>query len=88
MACIGLFILWWGWIAFNAGSSYGMTEGKFLSAARGGAGTFLATVSAGCTSFLISLVRNHGKVNVSEVLFGIMSSLGEMKDKKLLNDHL
>ena len=22
-ACIGLFVLWWGWLAFNAGSTFG-----------------------------------------------------------------
>ncbi len=27
-ACIGLFILWWGWIGFNAGSTYGLTQGR------------------------------------------------------------
>ncbi len=22
-ACVGLFMLWWGWLAFNAGSTFG-----------------------------------------------------------------
>ena len=25
-ACIGLFMLWWGWFAFNAGSTFGMFD--------------------------------------------------------------
>ena len=25
-ACVGLFMLWWGWFAFNAGSTFGMTK--------------------------------------------------------------
>lgn len=78
MACIGMLILWWGWFGFNAGSSYGMTEGKLELAARAGAGTLLASIGAGCTSFTISAATHHGKVNVTDVLFSIMSSLGKL----------
>lgn len=63
-------------IGFNAGSSYGVEDGKFQLSARAGAGTTIATMGAGATSLLISLVKNKGKIDVSEVLFGIMSSLG------------
>jgi ammonia channel protein AmtB len=24
-ACMGLFVLWWGWLAFNSGSTYGIS---------------------------------------------------------------
>jgi ammonium transporter, Amt family len=74
--CIGMFILWWGWIGFNAGSSYGVTGGKWEFAARAGAGTTLASMSAGMTSILLSLARNNGKIDVLEVLCGILSGLG------------
>jgi ammonium transporter, Amt family len=76
--CEFKFSLWWGWIAFNAGSSYGVEDGKFQLAARAGAGTTLATMGAGATSLIISFIKNKGKINVSEVLFGIMSSLGNV----------
>ena len=29
-AVIGLFMLWWGWLAFNAGSTFGEGEEKNL----------------------------------------------------------
>ncbi len=32
--CVGLFFLWFGWIAFNSGSTYGLTAGKWEYAAR------------------------------------------------------
>jgi ammonia channel protein AmtB len=75
--CVGLFIVWWGWIGFNAGSSYGITGGKWEFAARAGAGTTLASMSAGMTSILFSLLRHKGKVDVFEVISGVLSGLGE-----------
>lgn len=80
LSCIGMLILWWGWFGFNAGSSYGITEGKMNLAARAGAGTLLASIGAGVTSFTFSIVKNKGKVNVADVLFSIMGSLGELID--------
>lgn len=66
-----------GWIGFNAGSSYGVTGGKWELAARAGAGTTLASMSAGMTSILFSLAKHNGKVDVFEVISGILSGLGE-----------
>lgn len=77
-ACMGLFILWWGWIGFNAGSSYGITGGKWEIAAKAGVGTTLATMGAGAFSILFSMWKNKGKkVDVFEVVSGILASLGE-----------
>lgn len=76
-ACMGLFILWWGWIGFNAGSSYGITGGKWDYAARAGVGTTLATMGAGAFSIIYSMLKNKGKVDVFEVISGILASLGE-----------
>ena len=28
-ALIGLYMLWWGWLAFNAGSTFGITNNKW-----------------------------------------------------------
>lgn len=33
-ACMGLFVLWWGWLAFNSGSTYGVSGDKWQYAAR------------------------------------------------------
>lgn len=74
--CIGMFILWWGWIGFNSGSSYGITGGKWELAARAGAGTTLASMSSGMTSIIFSLIKHNGKVDVFEVISGILSGLG------------
>lgn len=76
-SCLGLFIIWWGWIGFNAGSSYGITGGKWEFAARAGAGTTLASMVGGFSSLLMSIARHKGKVDVSEVIAGVLSALGE-----------
>ena len=33
-ALVGLFMLWWGWLAFNSGSTFGVTGNKWRLAAR------------------------------------------------------
>lgn len=79
-ACMGCFILWWGWIGFNAGSSFGVANGKWEIAARAGVGTTLATMGAGVFSVLFSMWKHKGKVDVFEVISGILASLGKLKD--------
>ncbi|KAG5673239.1 hypothetical protein PVAND_003302 [Polypedilum vanderplanki] len=74
-ACVGMFILWWGWLAFNAGCAYGITGGKWAYAARGGCGTALATWGAGAFSIIYSMVRNKGRVDIYEVVTGILCAL-------------
>lgn len=75
--CLGLLVVWWGWIGFNAGSSYGVTGGKWEFAVRAGAGTTLASMVAGCASLLFSIIKHKGKVDVYEVISGVLSALGE-----------
>ncbi|VDK27002.1 unnamed protein product [Anisakis simplex] len=35
-AVLGTFMLWWGWLAFNTGSTYGISLGRWRLAARFG----------------------------------------------------
>lgn len=49
-ACMGLFVLWWGWLAFNSGSTYGVSGAKWQYAARAAVMTMM-----GCKqSFIFS----------------------------------
>lgn len=97
--CIGLFILWWSWIAFNCGCSYGITGlfkitplllkwwsiiknkyflgGKWHYAARAGVGTAVASWGAGAFGIVYSTIIHKGKVDVFEVVSGIICSMGE-----------
>lgn len=74
---VGTFILWWGWVAFNSGSSYGVSNGKWELAARAGAGTVLASMGAGVTTLALSTWKHKGKANAYECISGVISALGK-----------
>ena len=71
------FILWWSWIAFNCGCSYGITGGKWHYAARAGVGTAVATWGAGTFGIAYSAFLHKGKIDVFEVISGIICALGK-----------
>lgn len=53
-ACMGLFVLWWGWLAFNSGSTYGVSGDKWQYAARAAVMTMM-----GCKYLLCALFTEH-----------------------------
>jgi ammonia channel protein AmtB len=72
------FILWWSWIAFNCGCSYGITGGKWHYAARAGVGTAVATWGAGTFGIAYSSFLHKGKIDVFEVISGIICAMGKI----------
>lgn len=49
-ACMGLFVLWWGWLAFNSGSTYGVSGAKWQYAARAAVMTMMGSFGGGIIS--------------------------------------
>lgn len=45
--CMGLFVLWWGWLAFNSGSTYGVSGSKWHYAARAAVMTMMSSFGGG-----------------------------------------
>jgi ammonium transporter, Amt family len=74
-ACVGLFFLWWGWLAFNAGSTYGLMGQKWEYAARAAFMTMLASFGGGCYALAHSMMKNKGKLEPSDMINGILASL-------------
>lgn len=74
-ACIGLFFLWFGWLAFNSGSTYGLTGYKWEYAARSAFMTMLASFAGGCYALVYSMIKNKGKLDPSDIINGILASL-------------
>lgn len=74
-ACVGLFFLWWGWLAFNSGSTYGLGGQKWEYAARAAIMTMLASFGGGCYSLIHSMMRCKGKLDPSDLINGILASL-------------
>lgn len=52
-ACMGLFVLWWGWLAFNSGSTYGVSGAKWQYAARAAVMTMM-----GCELILTKTIKS------------------------------
>ena len=58
---IGLFMLWWGWIGFNCGSSFGITQFKWIVATRAGVTTINATAGGGIAALLYTKAKSRGR---------------------------
>lgn len=74
--CLGLLALWWGWIGFNCGSSFGITDDRWVVAIRCAVTTINATVGGGITAIIYSLWRTKWKLVIPDhVINGILGSL-------------
>jgi len=72
----GLFMLWWGWIGFNCGSSFGITGQKWVVATRAAISTINATAGGGFLAIVWSLLWTKWKlIRVDDIVNGILGSL-------------
>ena len=69
-AVIGLFMLWWGWLAFNAGSTFGISGSKWILAAKSTITTMIASFSGCVFAICHTLYETDGKVDVLMVING------------------
>jgi ammonium transporter, Amt family len=71
LASAGTFILWFGWFAFNAGSTL---DASNISLAPVAINTMLAGASGGMVTLLIT-IKKYGKADPSMTINGILSGL-------------
>lgn len=74
-AVMGLFVLWWGWLAFNSGSTYGLSGAKWQYAAQAAVMTMMSSFGGGTTSILFSMVKLGGRIDALDIINGILGSL-------------
>ncbi|KAK9743873.1 Ammonium Transporter Family [Popillia japonica] len=74
-AVMGLFVLWWGWLAFNSGSTYGLSGEKWQYAARAAVMTMMSSFGGGSISIVYSLLKNRTFIDVMDIINGILGSL-------------
>lgn len=74
-AILGCMFLWWGWIAFNQGASFGVSGTKWILAIKMTVTSCLASFSGGTVSIIYSLVTRKGKTDVMLVCNGILAAL-------------
>ncbi|XP_023336671.1 putative ammonium transporter 3 [Eurytemora carolleeae] len=74
-AVIGLFMLWWGWLSFNAGSTFGISGNKWRLSAKACVTTLLASFSGGFTAMVQSYFTCDKKQDVLTIVNGILGGL-------------
>ncbi|XP_068157815.1 putative ammonium transporter 2 [Drosophila tropicalis] len=72
-ACMGLFVLWWGWLAFNSGSTYGVSGAKWQYAARAAVMTMMGSFGGGFYHY--SFWRHEGRMDIMDLINGVLGSL-------------
>ncbi|XP_035222186.1 LOW QUALITY PROTEIN: putative ammonium transporter 3, partial [Stegodyphus dumicola] len=53
-AIIGMFTLWWGWLVFNTGSSFGITGNKWQYSGRAAINTINASLGGGMAALILT----------------------------------
>lgn len=72
---LGLFMLWWGWLGFNCGSSFGITDNKWIYVSKAATNTLMASIGGGLYSYAYCYIFNNKKYTVSIISNGIISAL-------------
>ncbi|XP_075217873.1 putative ammonium transporter 2 [Lycorma delicatula] len=73
--CLGLFVLWWGWLAFNSGSTYGVSGAKWQYAAKAAVMTMLSSFGGGFLALFYSILMNKGHPKIMDLINGVLGSL-------------
>ncbi|KAJ8029856.1 Ammonium transporter 1 member 1 [Holothuria leucospilota] len=76
-AILGMFMLWWGWLGFNCGSTFGISGGKWKLATRAAVTTLTASIGGGVTGIIGSrIVKPMGrKFDISFLNNGVLGGL-------------
>ena len=74
-AIFGLFMLWWGWLGFNCGSTLGITDDKWLYASKAAVTTVLSTIGGGIFSIIYSYFSYNNKYPIEILINGILGAL-------------
>ncbi|XP_053621103.1 putative ammonium transporter 2 [Plodia interpunctella] len=74
-AVMGTFVLWWGWLAFNSGSTYGVSGAKWQYAARAAVMTMMGSFGGGVFGLLYTMIKNKGKAEVMDLINSVLGSL-------------
>ncbi|KAG8190247.1 hypothetical protein JTE90_001331 [Oedothorax gibbosus] len=74
-AMVGMFMLWWGWLGFNCGSTFGVSGHKWKYAARSAIVTINSSVGGGIAALVFSYFTQHKKFMVTHLINGILASL-------------
>lgn len=74
-ALVGMFMLWWGWLGFNCGSTFGISGGKWILAAKSAVTTINASVGGGVAGLTYTFIVNKRKFLVGDLVNSVLGSL-------------
>jgi len=75
---LGTFFLWWGWIGFNCGSTFGMTGGLWKIASRTAVVTMNGAMGGGIAAVITSAAMEHRRkyfLDIPQFVSGILGGL-------------
>ena len=73
-AIMGTFALWWGWLGFNCGSTFGVTNNKWQFAQRAAVTTLNGSYAGGLLAMIYSYYSSR-KADVGTIVNGILAGL-------------
>ncbi|XP_064470307.1 putative ammonium transporter 3 [Ornithodoros turicata] len=74
IAIVGAFTLWWGWLVFNCGSVFGMSNKRWMYAARAAVTALNASIAGGVVGVFFSYIA-YKKFYVEELIGSILGAL-------------
>lgn len=72
---LGTFMLWWGWLGFNCGSTFGITGEKWKLAARAAVVTLNGSIGGGIVAIAYSYLQDAETLDVPTFVTGIRGGL-------------
>ncbi|XP_068700898.1 putative ammonium transporter 3 [Montipora foliosa] len=72
---LGTFMLWWGWLGFNCGSTFGISGMKWKLASRAAVVTINGSVGGGTLGMMYSVFWFKNKLDIPTFVTGILSGL-------------
>ncbi|XP_020902017.1 putative ammonium transporter 3 [Exaiptasia diaphana] len=72
---LGTFMLWWGWLGFNCGSTFGISGQKWKLASRSAVVTINGSIGGGIMGMFYSYVFYKGKLDIPVFITGILGGL-------------
>ncbi|XP_068752861.1 putative ammonium transporter 2 [Montipora capricornis] len=71
---LGMFMLWWGWLGFNCGSTFGVSGGKWKLATR----SAVCTINASCGGGIFATIYSYIKCKRLDIPFFMAGILGSL----------
>ncbi|XP_064619603.1 putative ammonium transporter 3 [Lineus longissimus] len=72
---VGMFMLWWGWLGFNCGSTFGISGGKWKLAAKSAVTTINASMAGGAVGIIYSFIVNKRKYHIPDLVNSVLGGL-------------